>query len=109
VRYACEDIDLLRRGLRALERDIEQRLAPHQVGQLLSTIDGIGPLTAACLIAELGDPARFCRRCTAPAAIGQETLLREFNNSVRERLLAEGALDGGSQRSPLQSVVASVL
>ena len=31
VRYACEDIDLLRRRLRALESDIEQRLAQHQV------------------------------------------------------------------------------
>jgi phage shock protein A len=29
VRYACEDIDLLRRRLRALESDIEQRLAQH--------------------------------------------------------------------------------
>src|SRR5262252_2351798 len=29
VRYSCEDIDLPRRRLRALESDIEQRLAQH--------------------------------------------------------------------------------
>jgi transposase len=59
VRYACEDIDLLRRRLRALEKDIEQRLERLKVGKLLTTIDGIGPQTAACIIAEVGDPARF--------------------------------------------------
>ena len=59
VRYACEDIDLLRRRLRALESDIERRLVEHEVGNLLTTIDGIRPQTAACIMAELVDPARF--------------------------------------------------
>ncbi|HEY1965205.1 MAG TPA: IS110 family transposase [Acidobacteriaceae bacterium] len=59
VRYACEDIDLLRRRLRTLESEIERRLVQHEVGKLLTTIDGIGPQTAACIMAELGDPARF--------------------------------------------------
>ena len=59
VRYACEDLDVLRRRLRDLERDIEQTLKTHEVGTLLTTIDGIGPQTAARLIAELGDPASF--------------------------------------------------
>ena len=105
------------RRLKDLARDIERKLDDHEVGKLLTTIDGVGPLTAACLIAELGDPARFrsagaiasCRRCTAPAAIGQEALLRQSNNSVRKRALAEGAVDGGSQRGAMQSVAAPVL
>jgi transposase len=59
VRYACEDLDLLRRRLRDLERDIERTLATHEVGTLLTTIDGIGPQTAARLVAELGNPADF--------------------------------------------------
>ena len=59
IKYLCEDIDLLRRRLKDLARDIESKLDDHEVGKLLTTIDGIGPLTAACLIAELGDPARF--------------------------------------------------
>jgi transposase len=65
VRYACEDLDLLRRRLRDLDRDIAATLERHEIGTLLTTIDGIGPNTAACLIAELGDPAHF----RAPAAL----------------------------------------
>ena len=39
------------------------------MGKLLTTIDGVGPLTAACLIAELGDPERF-RSAGAIASYG---------------------------------------
>jgi transposase len=59
IKYLCEDLDVLRRRLKNLARDIERKLEEHEVGKLLTTIDGVGPLTAACLIAELGDPARF--------------------------------------------------
>ena len=59
VRYACEDLDLLRRRLRELDQEIESKLSAHEVGCLLTTIDGIGTQTAARLIGELGDPARF--------------------------------------------------
>jgi transposase len=59
VRYACEDLDILRRRLRQLDRDIAGTLGAHQVGTLLTSIQGIGPNTAARLIAELGDPAHF--------------------------------------------------
>ena len=38
VRYACEDIDLLRQRLGALECDIERRLVQHEVGKLLTTL-----------------------------------------------------------------------
>jgi len=59
ARYACEDINVLRRRIRQLGGDIERTLDSHEVGKLLTTIDGIGPQTAARLIAELGDPADF--------------------------------------------------
>ncbi len=59
VRYLCDDLDTLRARLRDLEGDIEGTLRAHEVGSLLTTIDGIGPQTAARLVAELGDPARF--------------------------------------------------
>ena len=59
VRYACEQIVLLRRQLRELERDIETNLRQHEVGTLLTTIDGIGTQTAARLVGELGDPSEF--------------------------------------------------
>lgn len=59
VRYVCEDLSVLRRRIRELERDTERKLGEHEVGTLLTTIDGIGPITAARIIARLGDPADF--------------------------------------------------
>lgn len=59
VRYACEDVDVARRRLRELERRIETTLRTHEVGTLLTTIDGIGPQTAARLVAEVGEFERF--------------------------------------------------
>jgi len=59
ARHICQDLDLWRRRLADIERDIETLLDTHEVGKLLTTIDGIGPQTAARIIAELGNPARF--------------------------------------------------
>jgi transposase len=59
VKFYCEDLDLLRRRLKGLERDIDTKLGEHEVGTLLTTIDGIGVQTAARLIAVLGNPADF--------------------------------------------------
>ena len=54
---ANEDDHHLRGG--DVDRDIAQQLASHEVGTLLTTIDGIGPTTAARIIAELGDKWKF--------------------------------------------------
>ena len=118
IKYLCQDLDVPRRRMKDLARDIERKLDDHEVGKLLTTIDGVGPLTAACLIAELGDPARF-RSAGAIASYvgvaprlrqsGKKRLLRQSNNSVRKRPLAQSALDGGSQRRAMQSVAAPVL
>lgn len=59
VQMICEDLDLLRKRIRSFDQRIDQTLAQHAVGTLLTTIDGIGSNTAARLIAELQDPARF--------------------------------------------------
>lgn len=59
VRYACEDVSVARRRLRELESRIETTLREHQVGTLLTTITGIGPQTAARIVAEVGDFERF--------------------------------------------------
>jgi transposase len=77
VQYACEDLDLLRRRLKELGRDIQHQLEQHQVGKLLTTIDGIGPLSAACLIAELGDPARFRSASAIASYVGVAPRLRQ--------------------------------
>lgn len=59
ARHICQDLDLWRRRLSDIERDIEDLLDTHEVGKLLTTIEGIGPQSAARIIAAVGDPARF--------------------------------------------------
>ena len=85
VRYACEDLDLLRRRLRTLEGDIARMLDHHEVGTLLTTIDGIGPQTAARLVAELGDPAGFRSAGALAAYVGVVPSLRQSGKRTGTR------------------------
>jgi transposase len=85
VRYACEDLDILRRRLRELERDVERTLGQHEVGSLLTTIDGIGPQTAARLIAELGDPAGFRNAAAIASYVGVIPATKQSGKSKRHR------------------------
>ncbi len=57
--YLCEDIAVLRGRVKKLDKDMSDTLGKHEVGTLLTTIDGIGGTTAARLIATLGDPSSF--------------------------------------------------
>ena len=70
VRYLCEDLGVLRKRLGDIDRDIAEQLSAHEVGTLLTTIDGIGPTTAARLIAELGNPADFATAAALAAYVG---------------------------------------
>lgn len=70
VKFYCEDLDVLRRRLKDLDRDIEGKLGEHEVGTLLTTIDGIGTQTAAKLVAVLGNPADFRNERALAAYIG---------------------------------------
>jgi transposase len=77
VKYTCADIDLLRCRVKQLEQDIERKLHAHEVGKLLTSIDGIGSRTAACLIAELGDPTRFHSAAALASYVGAVPRLRQ--------------------------------
>jgi len=85
VRFFCEDLDLLRRRLGELERDIERLLSAHEVGRLLTTIEGIGPQTAAKLVAELGDPADFRSAGALAAYVGAIPALRQSGKQTWDR------------------------
>jgi len=85
VRYACEDLDLLRRRLRTLTGDIERLLSQHEVGTLLTSIDGIGPQTAARLVAELGDPAQFRDAGALAAYVGVIPATRQSGKHTATR------------------------
>lgn len=53
IRYACEDIATLRARIKKLEDDIGQSLDRHEVGKLLTTIEGVGDNTAARMVATI--------------------------------------------------------
>jgi transposase len=68
VRYGgrspCEDLTTLRARLRDLEGELRTLVERHAVGRHphgapVTTIPGVGPITAACVLAEVGDFARF--------------------------------------------------
>jgi len=85
VRFACEDIDLLRRRLRDIDADIERTLGDHEVGSLLTTIDGIGSTTAARLVAEFGDIAAFPNAAALAAYVGCIPGLRQSGKRLGMR------------------------
>jgi transposase len=70
VRDICQDLDLWRRRLAERDGDVGRLLDDHEVGSLLTSIDGIGTGTAARLIAELGDPARFDSAAALASYVG---------------------------------------
>jgi transposase len=85
VRYTCEDLDLLRRRLRQVDSDIGRTLGDHEVGTLLTTIDGIGPTTAARLIAEFGDISAFPNPAALAAYVGCIPGLRQSGKRAPTR------------------------
>lgn len=85
VRFFCEDLEVLRRRLGEIERDIKRVLTEHEVGRLLTTIGGVGPQTAAKLVAELGDPAAFRTAGALAAYVGVIPGLRQSGKQVSNR------------------------
>jgi transposase len=85
VRYTCEDLDLLRRRLRQVDSDIGRTLGDHEVGTLLTTIDGIGPTTAARLIAEFGEISAFPNSAAMAAYVGCIPGLRQSGKRAPTR------------------------
>jgi len=84
IRTLCEDIATLRKRLRQLDWQIEQTLRTHEVGMLLTTIDGIGPHSAARILAEVGDPAAFRDAAALAAYVG---LVPAIHHSGKRRPL----------------------
>jgi transposase len=93
VQDICEDLDVLRRRLRTLDRDIEGLLARHEVGTLLTTIDGIGPQTAARLVATFGDFSGMRSGAALASYVGAIPGLRQSGKRTtsRARLTPIGA------------------
>ena len=101
IKYLCEDLDVLRRRLKDLARDIERKLDDHEVGKLLTTIDGVGPLTTACLIAELRGPARFRSAAAIASYVSVGTALRDFLSITQSYGDLERFLEIGKRHIPM--------
>ena len=83
--HICQDLDLWRKRLADVERDIEDLLDTHQVGKLLTTIDGIGPQSAARIIAAVGNPARLRSADALAAYLGVVPGLKQSGKSSSAR------------------------
>ena len=70
MRYLCQDADRLRLQICDLQKEIDRRLAEHPLATLLATIDGLGNIAIARILAAVGDPARFRSGAALAAYVG---------------------------------------
>lgn len=87
ARHLCQDLDLWRRRLKEVECDIEGLLEAHAVGKLLTSIVGLGPHSAARIVAAVGDPARFRSAAAFAAYVGVVPGLRQSGKRQDRRAL----------------------
>lgn len=70
VQTTCEDISVLRKRIGEIDRTIKTLIDGSELASLLQTIDGIGPTTAARILAEFGDPAAYVSAAAFTAHFG---------------------------------------
>lgn len=85
ARHICQDLDTWRKRLAEIEHDIEDLLDTHVPGKLITSIDGIGPQTAARIIAATGDPAHFKSAGAFAAFVGVVPALRQSGKQTGAR------------------------
>lgn len=83
--HICQDLDLWRRRLADIDRDIESLLDRHELGTLLASIDGLGPQSVARVIATVGDPSRFRSAAAFAAYVGVVPGLRQSGKRASQR------------------------
>lgn len=70
VSYVCKDLDELNARIVSLQVDIATRVRDHEIASLLMTIKGVGALSAARVVAAVGDPAHFRHAGAFAAYVG---------------------------------------
>ncbi|HEY0778692.1 MAG TPA: transposase, partial [Gemmatirosa sp.] len=95
ARYAAEDLATLRARLRELDGELRGLVERHEVGRHLVTIPGVGPTTAATVLAEAGDLTRFPDAATLASYAGLVPALR---HSGKRTPLRAGLHPAGNAR-----------
>jgi len=95
VRYACQDISEMRQRVRQLGAEIERRIDADDLGRLFTSIQGVSTLTAAAIIAETGDPARFPNAATLASYVG---VVPRMHQSGKRKYSGHGAIPLGNAR-----------
>lgn len=92
VRYITQDLDRLRDRIDSLKSDIETVVRDLPLAGLLTSIPGIGSLTAARIIAAVEDPARFRSAAAFAAYVGvvPATRLSGLHRPARARITSLG-------------------
>lgn len=92
IRCFCEDICQMRERVRELDAQIERRIEDSELGKLFTSIDGVGPLTAARVLSRVGDPAEFRNAKALVSYLGLLPGLRKSgkNNRSQARLTPMG-------------------
>jgi transposase len=85
VRYAAEDLATLHGRLDELDDELRDIVARHDAGRYLVTIPGVGPTTAAAVLAEVGDLARFPDAATLASYAGLVPALRHSGKRTPAR------------------------
>ncbi len=70
VRYVCDGIDSLRTKITGLVVDIENAVSDLPLAALLTSVPGVGLLTAARIIATVENPTRFRNAAAFAAYVG---------------------------------------
>ncbi len=94
-----KELRLIQQHLEQLEAEICQIVEQSREGQILMSIPGIGPLSAATLIATIGNIANFPRACELKSYLGWAPT-REQTGTSFDR----SALTSGGARSTKQTL-----
>lgn len=92
IRFITGDLDQLRDKIVSLKTNIETDVADLPLAKLLTSIPGIGPLTAARILATVEDPARFRSAAAFAAYVGvvPATRLSGLHRPNRARITSLG-------------------
>lgn len=84
IKQLCRDqLTALHSKIEQLEQRIQERIKDHAVARLLRTVPGVGPLTAATLVAEIGDIARFDHADALIKYAGMDPSVYQSANTLR--------------------------